>query len=274
MTDIALTQDTLQNTPYLMTEESIAVFLQTETERGASAVCLRQRKAQVTALYCWLHPDKVLSRERLAAWRQSLLERGYSADTVGNYVKSVNRYLNCLGWGELRFRQGGRRDLGGRQFGYLTAIAPTDGRDRRDVVWACRCRCGKTVEVTAVRLLSGNTLSCGCVKTGHLHNSNRYIGNTSIRQSLQENEKSTRAASGFTGVTAKRGKWAASITYRGRTYSLGCYAKLEDAVKARARAKELVQEDARQLEAVYEALHRSDPELPRRNRKSKQQSKP
>ena len=83
--------------------------------------------------------------------------------------------------------------------------------------------------------------------------------------------------SGYTGVTVKRGKWKAYIKYKGQDISLGCYDKLEDAVKARARGKELVQMDALGLLDFYEELHKDDPALPNRvkvreeNRQPKQE---
>lgn len=70
------------------------------------------------------------------------------------------------------------------------------------------------------------------------------------------------SASGYTGVTAKRDKWQAYITYKGKRYSLGCYSKIEDAVRARAYAKDMVREDARKLLEAYSILHDHDRLLP------------
>ena len=78
------------------------------------------------------------------------------------------------------------------------------------------------------------------------------IDKTNLRQSLREQVESPIAASGFTGVTKKREKWQAYINYKGKRYFLGCYEKLEDAVNARARAKQLVMEDAEKLLEFYQ----------------------
>ncbi len=49
------------------------------------------------------------------------------------------------------------------RFGSLVAKRPTEKRDRdRGVVWLCQCDCGKSREVIARHLRSGNTRSCGC----------------------------------------------------------------------------------------------------------------
>jgi len=59
---------------------------------------------------------------------------------------------------------GGRNDLTGQRFGKLVALAPTEKRmDGGSVVWACRCACGRTAEVSARRLIRGKVRSCGCL---------------------------------------------------------------------------------------------------------------
>ena len=68
--------------------------------------------------------------------------------------------------------------------------------------------------------------------------------------------------SGYVGVTRKRDKWQAYITYKRQYISLGVYDKLEDAVKARARGKEAVMEDAAELLEIYERIHENDEALP------------
>lgn len=46
--------------------------------------------------------------------------------------------------------------------------------------------------------------------------------------------------SGVTGVyRCKSGKWAAQITFKGKTHYLGTYDTLEEAAKARSRAEEM-----------------------------------
>lgn len=74
-----------------------------------------------------------------------------------------------------------------------------------------------------------------------------------------------RSADIHTGVTPKRDKWQAYIKYKGVHYSLGCYSDIQDAVKARARAKELVIADAQGLLDFYTELEKSFPQLPNKN---------
>lgn len=261
-------------TPCIMTPESISAYIQYEVDRGASENALRNYRKITKAVYEWLPEDKVLTKDRLLSWRQALKDHGYSPDTELNYVKGINRYLDYIGQSDLRFNRGKPKDIAGKQFGYLTAIEPTGEKNRKDLIWRCVCKCGKEVEYPATRLLTGNTLSCGCLRGEHFKEINKYFDGTSLRQSIEEKVHSTKAMSGYTGVTTKRGKWKAYIRYKGQNISLGCYTKLEDAVKARARGKELVQMDALGLLDFYEELHKDDPARPNREQVRQMQEKP
>lgn len=64
-------------------------------------------------------------------------------------------------------------------------------------------------------------------------------------------------------------KWQARITYKGVQYSLGCYFNIDDAVKARARAKELVMADAQGLLDFYNELSKSFPQISSRRTEAK-----
>ena len=56
-----------------------------------------------------------------------------------------------------------KNDLTGRRFGRLLVIAES-GRDKhKNVTWLCRCSCGKEVVKTSGNLVTGHTLSCGCL---------------------------------------------------------------------------------------------------------------
>lgn len=54
----------------------------------------------------------------------------------------------------------------GKQYGELVVIQETDKRDNAGrVIWLCKCSCGKEVEVPSGSLTSGNTSSCGHLRT-------------------------------------------------------------------------------------------------------------
>lgn len=247
---------------HCITEESIASFVQYEAENGASETMIRRLKGTLRVVFDYLPDDKHVTGQRLLDWRNYMERCGYASATVLNYVKYLNRYLDYVGCSDLRFHRGRAKDLTGMTFGYLTAIEPTGRKDRSDLVWVFRCKCGNTVELPATRVLTGNTLSCGCLKGAHFRTARKIFDGTSIVTSMTEKTESTRSVSGYTGVTPKRDKWQAYIKYKGIHYSLGCYRDLHDAVKARARAKELVMADARGLLDFYTEIQRSLPALP------------
>lgn len=252
----------MNNDSHCMTPELMAVFIESEMEKGASENTIRRLKATVKMVYAFLPEDKLLTRERLLEWRADLNEKGYAYQTIQNYVKWINIYLDYVGLSEIRCNRGKGKDISGMEFGYLTAIEPTDKRHRKDVVWLCRCRCGTMLEMPATRLILNNTLSCGCIQKEFIRRANKYFGGTSLEKSLKDSVTSTRSMSGYVGVTRKRDKWQAYITYKRQHISLGVYEKLEDAVKARARGKEAVMADAAELLKIYEAIHENDEALP------------
>ena len=252
----------MNNDSHCMTPKLMAAFIESEINKGASENTVRRLKATVKMVYEFLPEDKLLTRERLLGWRADLNERGYAYQTIQNFVKWINIYLDYVGLSEIRFNRGKGKDISGMEFGYLTAIEPTDKRHRKDVVWLCRCRCGTMLEMPATRLILNNTLSCGCIQKEKIKRANKYFGGTSLEKSLKDPVTSTRSMSGYVGVTRKRDKWQAYITYKRQHISLGVYEKLEDAVKARARGKEAVMADATELLKIYEAIHENDEALP------------
>lgn len=247
---------------FIMTPSSMESFLEIKQREGASENMIRRLKATVKMVYEFLPEDKLLTRDRLLEWRADMNENGYAYQTVQNYVKWINLYLDYAGLSEIRFNRGKGKDISGMEFGFITAIEPTDKRDRKDVVWRCRCRCGTELELPATRLILNNTLSCGCIQKEFVKRANKYFGGTSLEKSLDDSVTSTRSMSGYVGVTRKRDKWQAYITYKREHISLGVYEKLEDAVKARARGKEAVMADATELLKIYEAIHENDEALP------------
>ena len=221
--------------------------------------------ASARLLYSYLPDDKVISKERLVLWRDEMNQRGYAIKTVQNYAKNINRYLKYVGLSEMCFKSGRPKDISQMTFGYITAIEPTEKRDRNDIVWRCICKCGNEVEIPASRLIRQKTLSCGCINKERIRRMNKYIDNTSLEKSLTEKVYSNRSQSGYVGVTKKRDRWQAYITYKGRRCSLGVYSTLEEAVKARAKGKEQVMADAAKLLKKYQEIHSADELLPNRS---------
>jgi len=55
-------------------------------------------------------------------------------------------------------------DLSGMKFGHLTVFARAEGKRDGRQWWACKCDCGKIIEVSGGPLMRGKTDSCGCQK--------------------------------------------------------------------------------------------------------------
>lgn len=128
---------------------------------------------------------------------------------------------------------------GGQRFGRLTLLgqaAAEDGTIR------CRCDCGRETVVEYAKLLSGQIKSCGCIPKERMLANLRLVEGTSV--AILEATKHRLIASntsGHNGVyqNKRRQKWVAQITFKGKTYYLGSYERIEDAVKARLRGEEM-----------------------------------
>lgn len=57
------------------------------------------------------------------------------------------------------------KDLKNQRFGKLTALTPLKGNKEGRKQWLCECDCGNVVIIPSNSLLSGNTKSCGCLKS-------------------------------------------------------------------------------------------------------------
>lgn len=135
-------------------------------------------------------------------------------------------------------------DIAGERFGRLTALYPTEERDKKgSVVWRCECDCGRKINLTHDNLVYGNYRSCGClreeIKHG-IHNQLHFIDGTCVEW-LGGRRNRCDNTSGFRGVSkTKRGKYRASISLQNQRYNLGTYQTFEEAVSARRDAENLL----------------------------------
>ena len=52
----------------------------------------------------------------------------------------------------------------GNRYGRLTVIKRYPEKSCQGALWLCRCECGSEFVVSGVKLRSGNTRSCGCLR--------------------------------------------------------------------------------------------------------------
>ena len=133
-------------------------------------------------------------------------------------------------------------NIKGRKFGRLTALYPTEKRDKKSsVYWHCLCDCGNELDVTADRLMHGDYRSCGCLKKENqreIFEKLHMIDGTCVEW-LEKRKHRSDNTSGFRGIyTMKSGKYRVSIGFKGQRYHLGVYENFDEAVAARLEAEE------------------------------------
>lgn len=240
--------------PFQITEEVLNHFLSEWQSKGCPEEKLIRIRRHLHSIYKYLPSDQPITKNGLIRWREALLASGLSKRTVENYVTDVNILLKWSGHKELCFRQGSPVDLTGRRFGQLVVLEPLMERkyNERSVLWRCRCDCGREIKAPANQLTRGAYKSCGCQRIKQLAESNLYVDNTSLKMVLSDTIRKDNT-SGCPGVFRKRNKWAARIQYKGKVYSLGCYDRLDDAIRARKNAEAWVKDDAERLLALVNA---------------------
>ncbi len=127
-------------------------------------------------------------------------------------------------------------DITGQKFGRLTAIRPLPKRVGRSVVWHCRCDCGNEANIPYNSLVTGNTQSCGCMRREHPAPPLHYVDGTCVEM-IGKRKPRRDNTTGHTGVIRTGTGWHAQITFKKKTYHLGTYSQIEDAVRAREAAE-------------------------------------
>jgi len=85
---------------------------------------------------------------------------------INKYNLISNRSTNCGCLRKAHLSNKKLLDLTGHKFGKLTAINRVDGNSKNNKVrWFCQCDCEKQIIVLANSLLTGHTISCGCVSS-------------------------------------------------------------------------------------------------------------
>lgn len=164
---------------------------------------------------------------------------------------------------QLRRRRGHPpTDIAGQKFRMLTALYPTEKRDRNStVVWHCRCDCGREVDVSYEDLVYSQIISCGCRKKAAEQQLNSYL--THVAGTSVEMLKSTKMhknnKSGVTGVFQVKNSYRADIRFQGVRYRLGTYKTLEEAATVRRRAEQRLHVEFLEYYDKWKAKADADP---------------
>lgn len=151
---------------------------------------------------------------------------------VSQLVNGYKKSCGCLSRPPLK-------DFIGRRFGRLLVDGYAGKRGMHR--WHCRCDCGRETVVGQTLLQSGKTRSCGCLSVDRLMENRGLCEGTSVRAlEYYKINLSPSNTSGYNGVyqNKRTGRWVAQITFKGKTRYLGSFAKKDEAIRARRRAEE------------------------------------
>lgn len=187
---------------------------------------------------------RLVAQERLPekkdgsyVWRCQCDCGGVAFFTAAALDRGAVRSCGCL---SVEAKRAKAIDLAGKHFGRLTAVEPTEKRDGSgNVIWRCKCDCGKESFQPASLLKQGRVTSCGCKRKENdvLKNKLDYVDNTCVQFISNTGKLRKDNTSGVRGVSLHNGKWRARISFRKKVYYLGEYRDMEDAVRVRKKAE-------------------------------------
>ncbi len=188
-----------------------------------------QRFGKLTALY---PTDKRGSGGSLI-WHCKCDCGGEVDASLGQLRSGYRKSCGCLSKPPLK-------DFIGKRFGKLV-VQKYAGKWQGLHHWLCICDCGNETVVGQTALQSGKTKSCGCLqKTIYKENLKLVAGTSVTILEASPHRLISTNSSGYNGVyrNKKSERWVAQITFKGKTYYLGSYTKIEDAVRIRKEAEE------------------------------------
>lgn len=139
------------------------------------------------------------------------------------------------------------KDLTNQQFGKLTAIQRLDEKIGSNYAWLCKCECGKMVKVSTHNLLATpGTRSCGCgridavmntiAKHGAITDHCTFLDGTCVER-LEHKQLQRNNTSGYVGVQIRGNRYIATIGFKGKSYYLGSFCNIDEAIQARQNAE-------------------------------------
>jgi hypothetical protein len=152
--------------------------------------------------------------------------------SLSQLTSGYKKSCGCLGNPPLK-------DYTGKRFGQLTVLGywgKKDGMHR----WECKCECGNITVVGQTLLQSGKTKSCGCLQAKVVIDNMKFVDGTSVTLlEKASNRLISTNTSGYNGVHWSKSsqKWIAQIGFKGKTYYLGSFSRIEDAAEARKKAE-------------------------------------
>ena len=151
----------------MITREALGKFTLMLRERERSPGTIEKYLRDIRAFAAWLGGAEV-TRERAAAWRDSLLERGYAPVTVNSMVAAVNQFFAFLGWEDCKVKalkiqrklfRDDRKELTREEYQRLLDSAHDLGRERLALLLETICATG--IRVSEVKYITVEAAQAG-----------------------------------------------------------------------------------------------------------------
>ena len=150
-----------------ITSTELAAFARQLREQERAPGAIEKYIRDVSAASAWLRGAEV-TRDGAAAWRDSLLERGYAPVTVNSMVAAVNQFFTFLGWEDCKIKslkiqrrlfRDDRRELTREEYQRLLDAAHGLGRERLTLLLETICSTG--VRVSEVKYITVEAANSG-----------------------------------------------------------------------------------------------------------------
>lgn len=151
----------------IMNRKALKAFARALLEQERSSGTIEKYFRDVRAFTVWLGGAEV-TRERAAAWRDSLLERGYAPVTVNSMVAAVNQFFAFLGWEDCKVKalkiqrklfRDDRKELTREEYQRLLDSAHELGRERLALLLETICATG--IRVSEVKYITVEAAQVG-----------------------------------------------------------------------------------------------------------------
>lgn len=136
-----------------------------------------------------------------------------------------------------------------KRYGALTVLEEAGVDKNQEVLWRCKCECGKECLVPRCRVVRGSITSCGCRINRNREHAKSYGSAKSTEKRYWKGPYSN-STSGVRGVHYDKEicKWKVNITHKRKTRYLGSFDNLEDAFEARKNAEARILRELRRAE--------------------------